>query len=140
MSRYIPPPPPPPPPACCFALSIATMYMWQSHPFVTSSFHPFFLYRETYLVFSSPSLLKQQHNGIAIMFAKIFKTRTQKLFINPGLLSNLEYSPVHIDHHAGEMAAMQARASGFNPDRDYSGSNVSKGQLMDENISQMYHA
>jgi hypothetical protein len=38
------------------------------------------------------------------------------------------------------MAAMQARASGFNPDRDYSGSNVSKGQLMDENISQMYHA
>jgi hypothetical protein len=41
---------------------------------------------------------------------------------------------------AGEMAAMQARNSGFNPDRDYSASNVSKGQLMDENVSQMYHA
>ena len=26
------------------------------------------------------------------------------------------------------------------PDRDYSASNVSKGQLMDENVSQMYHA
>ena len=47
-----------------------------------------------------------------------------------------------MSHHAvssGEMAAMQARSSGFNPDRDYSGSNVSKGQLLDENISQMMH-
>jgi hypothetical protein len=38
------------------------------------------------------------------------------------------------------MAAMQARSSGFNPDRDYSSSNISKGQLVDENISQMYHS
>ena len=47
-----------------------------------------------------------------------------------------------MSHHSvssGEMAAMQARRSGFNPDRDYSGSNVSKGQLLDENISQMMH-
>jgi hypothetical protein len=38
------------------------------------------------------------------------------------------------------MAAMQARSSGFNPNRDYSSSNISKGQLVDENISQMYHS
>ena len=48
--------------------------------------------------------------------------------------------PNKSDICAGEMAAMQARNSGFNPDRDYSASNVSKGQLMDENVSQMYHA
>jgi hypothetical protein len=38
------------------------------------------------------------------------------------------------------MAAMQARSSGFNPNRDYSGSSATKGEIMDENISQMYRA
>jgi hypothetical protein len=38
------------------------------------------------------------------------------------------------------MAAMQARSSGFNPNMNYGGSALPKGEIMDENVSQMYRA
>ena len=38
------------------------------------------------------------------------------------------------------MAAMQARSSGFDPSRNYGGSAMPKGEIMDENVSQMYQS